>query len=290
MKNEKEKKDELLDLTKSEVVARRILRRIHCHDADHGGTLIEITGAQGSGKTSAMLSFMAYTLKHYPQEKVFWSSTYNAPLQFPKIIQHQPPGEDTYHIMVLKKSGVSFHDRDNGLKQIHPPVTTFTDFDDCFKKAKPGMCNAVFFGDRMMWIDYIHYLRSVGQWVHVFIDELSEIAPAFTGGKTWKKIRDFSNDLKEARKCMMTIVCNTQSVTDIDHRVRTKVMIKVYLPGARSDTTSRITQKALDNLDEDLIHGHEAYLEYGGKFGRNKFRDIYKPIPRIHWEARVDGQ
>ena len=59
------------------------------------------------------------------------------------------------------------------------------------------------------------------------IDEMSEIAPAFTSGKIWKQIKDLAIDLKECRKCMLNIHSNTQSVSDIDHRVRSKVMIKI---------------------------------------------------------------
>jgi RecA/RadA recombinase len=272
------------ELSKSEIIAEKILKRIHVHDIDSGGVFTEITGSQGSGKTSVMLSFMAYTMKNYPNEKIFWSSCYYAPLQFVKI------GKDNFHIMVKQNSGVTFHDRNQRLKQIYPEITYFKDYQDLYDKAKPGTCNAVFFGNRLMWIDFIHFLRSIGEWVHVYIDELSEIAPAFTSGSVWKKIRDFSIDAKEIRKCMLNLHTNTQSVSDIDHRIRSKVMVKIYLPGARTDNVSRITQKAIDNLEEDPINGNEAYIEYSGKFGKTRFKDIYKPTPGMQWEARIDGR
>ena len=280
--NSLEEKNEAGNLTKSQINAERILRRIHVHDLDSGGVFTEITGSQGSGKTSAMLSFMDYTMKHYPEEKIFWSSCYNAPLQFLKI------GSGKFHIMVKKGSGVTFHDRGKKLEQIHPEVIYFKDYKDLYEKAEPGICNAVFFGDRMRWMEYLHHLRSVGEWCHVYIDELSEISPAFSSGRTWKRIKDFAIDLKEVRKCMMNVHTNTQSVSDIDHRVRTKIMVKVYLPGARKDNVSRITQTAIDNLGEDPVHGNEAYLEFSGKFGKTVFRDIFKPIQGMQWEARVD--
>jgi hypothetical protein len=276
--------NEDFELSKSEINAERIIRRIHVHDLDSGGVFSEITGSQGSGKTSVMLSFMDYTIKNYPNEKIFWSSCYNAPLQFVKI------GEKNYHIMVLEGSGVTFHDRNHKLKKIDLPVTYFKDFDNLYEKSLKGKCNAVFFGDRYKWMDYIHYLRSVGEWCHVYIDEISELCPAFTSGKLWHKIKDFSLDLKEVRKCMMNVHTNTQSVSDIDHRVRTKLMVKVYLVGARSDNVSRITQTAIDNLDEDPEHGNEAYLEFSGKFGKTRFKDIYKPIQGMQWEARIHGK
>lgn len=276
MKNEK-------GLSKSEINAERILKRIHIHDLDIGGVFTEITGSQGSGKTSVMLSFMDYTMRHYPQEKIFFSNCYNAPFQFVKI------GKDNFTIMVKQGKNITFHDRNQKLKVIKPRVVYFNDYNDLYDKAEPGKCNAVFFGNRLEWIDFLHFLRSVGEWTHIYFDELSEIAPAFSSGKTWKKIKNFALDLKEARKCMLNVHSNSQSVSDIDHRVRSKVMVKIYLPGARSDNISRITQTAIDNLNEDPVKGNEAYLEFSGKFGRTVFKDIYRPIKGYQWEARVNG-
>jgi hypothetical protein len=272
------------EITKSEINAERILKRIHVHDLDSGGVFTEITGSQGSGKTSVMLSFMDYTIRHYPEEKIFFSNCYNGPFQFVKI------GRENFNILVKNGAGITFHDRNEKLKQIYPKITTFKNFDDLYQKAKPGKCNAVFFGDRMIWIDFLHYLRSVGEWTHVYFDELSEIAPAFSSGKTWKKIKQFSLDLKEVRKSLLNVHSNTQSISDVDHRCRSKIMIKIYLPGARADSISRITQKAIDNLSEDKVNGNEAYLEYSGKFGTTIFKDIFKPIPGMQWEARVNGE
>jgi hypothetical protein len=189
--------------------------------------------------------------------------------------------------MVEKDSGVTFHDRARKLKQIKPDVTYFNDFQDLWEKALPGKCNVVFLKNRSKWMDFIAFLRGVGEWVHVFIDEMSEVAPAFSAGKSWKKTRDFSFVLKDVRKSMINLHTNTQSVSDVDHRCRSKVMCKIYLPGSKADKFSRLTQRALDNLFEDPLHGNEAYLEFSGKFGKIQFNDIYKPDPKRHWEARV---
>jgi hypothetical protein len=138
----------------------------------------------------------------------------------------------------------------------------------------------------MDFIGFIGSLRSCGEWAHVFIDEISELAPAFSSGKAWGKIRDFSLILKDVRKCMLNVSCNSQSVSDVDHRIRSKLMCKIYLPGSKADRDSRIHQRALDNLLEDPEHGSEAFIEFSGKFGKCKFTDVYKPGD-IHWEART---
>jgi hypothetical protein len=267
------------DITKSEIIAEKLLRRCHVHDFDSGGILSLITGGMGSGKTSVMLSFANYTLKHFPQEKVFWSNTYYAPIQSLRI------GQDKHNILVLKDSNVTFHDRKERLKRIYPKVTEFNDFNDLYDKALPGKLNCVFFGNRHIWMDFIHYLRGAGEWVHVFIDELSELCPAFSSGNLFKQIGKFSIDLKECRKTMLNIHTNSQALPDCDHRVRTKIMLRIFLPGAKSGKESRLSQKALDNLLENPRYGNEGYIESAGRFGRTQFCDIYPPNRKHQWEA-----
>jgi hypothetical protein len=272
------------DLSRSEVNAQRILRRIHVHDFDSGGIYSEITGSQGSGKTSILLSFVDYTITHYPEEKIFWSECYNAPLQFPKI------GKGRFNIMIEDNTKVTFHDRAKKLKQVHVPVTTFKNYNELYDLAKPRMLNAVFLKKRTDWMDFIKWLKSNADgWSHIYIDEMSEVCPAYAHGHLWKKIGDFSFTLKDIRKSLIYLHTNTQSVSDVDHRCRSKIMLKIFLPGSRTDKNSRLTQRALDNLFEDPVKGNESYLEYSGKFGKCQFSDIYKPIPGMHWEARLYG-
>jgi len=274
--------DESIDISKSEINAEHILKRIHVHNEDAGGIFSLTTGGMGTGKTAILLSFVDYTIRNFPNEKIFFSNCFFSPLQFVKI------GEGRYHIMVKENSGITFHDRNLKLKEVFPPITYFKNNEDLYEKAIPGKLNAVFLPDRVIdTISFIHFLRSVGEWTHLYIDEFSEIAPSFTSGKQWKKIRDLSNDLKEVRKCMINIHTNSQSVSDIDFRCRTKIMCKIFLPGSQADSHSRIEQTAIDNLNEDPVGGSEGYIEMSGKFGRTVFKDIYKPNPKILWEARV---
>jgi len=266
--------------SKLEIIAAQIRDRIHNHDPDHGGVVLEITGAPGSAKTSTMLSITRKTMKDHPNEKVFFSNTYFAPMQSLRI------GMDNHKILVKRGSNVTFHDRDKKLERIYPEITYFSDYDELFESAGRGKINAVFFGDRSKWRGFLHYLRSVGEWCHVCFDEFGEVAPAHKAGKEYWEIGKFSDDLKEVRKCMVNVFQNTQSVTDIDFRVRSKIMIYVYLPGARANRSGRVMQSAIDNLDLNHKKGNEAYLEFSGRFGRMRFQDIFPPAKQ-HWEARI---
>lgn len=269
--------------SRTEVEAKRIMKRILKHDEDNGGVYVEVTGAQGAGKTSVMLGFMEQILSFYHREKVFWSSSYRAPLQFLKI------GADNFDklkFLVKRGSGVYFKNRKDG-KVLDLEVEYFDDFDDLYRKAEYGKCNAVFFGSRLMWMDFIEYLRSKYEWSHVFIDEFGEVAPSDQSGDMWKKLKQFSEVVKEVRKCDINLFTNSQSVTDVDYRIRKKIMIKVFLPGAHADGKARVTQKAIDRLDQDPVKGNQGYLDYSGKFGRLRFTKIYRPPKGVSIEARV---
>lgn len=276
--------DSVVEISRTEIEAKEIMKRIVHHDQDTGGVYVEVTGAQGSGKTSVMLGFLEQILKFYPKEKIFWSSSYKSPLQFLKL------GEENYDkikFLVKEGSGVYFVNRKTG-KKLDLNVTYFTDFDDLYEKSEYQHCNAVFFGDRMEWMNFIEFLRSKYDWTHVFIDEFGEVAPSDQSGKFWSRIKQFSEVVKEVRKCDVNLFTNSQSVTDVDYRVRKKIMVKIFLPGAHADRKARVSQKAIDNLERDPVNGNYGYLEYSGKFGRLRFTKIYRPPQGLSIEAQVE--
>jgi len=271
-------------LSKSEIIGEEILKRIHVHDYDSGGVFTLTTGAQGSAKTSTLLSFTDYAIKFHPKEKIFWSECYKAPLQIFKL------NNKKYHFYIQEDKHLIFRDRNKKNKHINIPYTTFSTYDELYEIAEPGIANVVFFGNKLYWMDYIEYLLEIGEWTHVFIDEISEICPAYQNGALWRRIKNFSNNkLKDVRKCMVNLHGNTQQPPNIDDSVRKQVMIDIFLSGARPGKHNRVTQKAIDNLERNPILGNQAYLEYSGRFGLTRFKDIYKPSPKYHIDVVPNG-
>lgn len=281
-------------ISEVEIQGRKIIQRLLVEDENLGGTFSLTTGAQGSGKTSIDLALLKAYNRKYPKDKCFWSSTYNSPLQFIKL------GLKSCHFMFFRDENgqvpVKIRDRMRDgkvvdVKKYGVPVSYFTDFDELWKQSKPNCCNAVFFGDRFKWMELLFFLRSKYQWAHIFCDEFSEIAPSDQSDVMWHRIKECSTNIKEVRKCNKNLHTNSQSVSDVDWRIRRKLQTYIYLPGARVGWNSRVYQKAVDRLTVDRRNGNMAYLESLelNVFGVTRFRNIFKPLPGISWEARVDG-
>jgi len=268
--------------SKQEAAFVEIMDRIHTQNDDIGAIFLEATGIPGVGKTAVILTFLEDTLINHPNQKCFWRNPYNAPFQFTKL------GPGKWEIFVEADSGITFHDRDARNQLIDIPFKTFTSFDDLYEKATPGKCSAVFFANQLKWIDFLRYLNGVGEWTHVFFDEYGELFPFGSSGILYKKIQEASDILKEVRKCRTNVYATTQVTSDVDYRVRNKLMVLVYMYGAKPMARSKVSQRAIDRLDRDIVKGNEGWIEYGyGIFGKGRFTKIYKPIKGQNWEAHL---
>lgn len=270
-------------VTKPQLEAREILSQLHKHDAAHGGYLIAVTGGMGQFKTGTLLLFMEHVLDNY-KEKVFFSEAIEAPLQ---VIGKIPKRKIQF--FVQKDSGIKFRNRETNKIIDDLKEKTFTDYKDLWKKSKVGQINIPFFKERLDWMEFIAYLRKPHEWVHVYIDEFAEIAPAWERGEPLKRIKNFAKTCKDIRKCMMNVMFNTQTISEIDWRIVDKIMCRVYLPGAKVPSKgSRIYQYAVDSLKKNAKKGNCAWIELPGSFGLTRFQKFYEPQKGFNIEATKD--
>lgn len=257
-------------LAKKTVNGAKITKRILERNPDNGAVAVEITGLQGSGKTSLELWFADTILKKYPEEMVLWRDSLNSPLQFTKI------GYGKYKILIEAGSQLKFAYAET-LQPANVPFTTFTDMEDLYSKCKKGKINAVYFKDEYSWIDFIKYLRIQPGWQSVFLDEYEDVCPQRCRGEQWHRNEWFGNNIKLVRKQLVSVFGNTQSNMDVDVRVRNKMMIWIYLFGARVDNMSPIFQKTVSSLKIG-----EAWLDWGHSiYGEVKFPAYYPQKPII---------
>ena len=260
-----------------ERLGKKLWERLVERNIDHGGVLGEITGAQGTSKTSALLFLADFIMAKRPREKIFLREQIEAPLQVFKL-----KDPDKYQFFIKDSADMVFQDRSHKLKEVNIPHHKFKTYAELYEKAEPNKVSVPFFDNPAEWMDFIHYLRNAGEWTNILVDEMADIAPSGSSGKQFHRISKFSEDMGAVRRCMMNVLYNTQSVSDVHWKVRKKVMFRVYFRGAKPDKSSRVKQRAIDSLDLNEVLGNEAYIEMGGEFGILRFSEIYTPDPNKH--------
>ena len=228
-----------------------------------GGCADEILGPQGTGKTSLMLSYALEIMEQHPEEIIIWRDSYQSPCMFNRV--------NNWQIFAEKGVNLEFRDiyRD---ETIELPITVFENYNELAKKMQPEQLNVVYVNDEVIgYIKLINFFRRHAGWQSIFIDEYEDIAPINESGIQYKLIAALGKNIKNIRKGLVSLFCNTQDKTGIDWRVRPKFMCYTYLSGALVDNTSEIYQQAVNSLPIG-----KGYISWYGKFGRINF-DAYEP-------------
>ncbi len=283
-------------LSRTALEGQRLLHRIFEHTEEHGAKNELIFGQPESCKTSATSFICNYFMNHHPKDYLFWRSALNAPVQIFKLPK--------WHLWVEQDSGVHFFDRNTGeditekFKQKRH-LSYFRNFEDLLKKAKPGICNGIFFKDlhyknvqndkgTLQWFRFIRYLLHKVTWYHVFLDEYQEMVKAYSGERMHWEIDRHSNDVSSARKSNVGVHANAHQTTEVDWKILTCFMIILQMYGSRMYKHSPVKKSALSALPKPTEKdGAEAWISEGGKFGKITFKRIYVLPPNMSIEARI---
>lgn len=258
-----EKADEIPDMT--ERMGRFIDNEIiMSRDTNTGGCTDEILGPQGTGKTSLMLTYAMRVMQKNPDEIVIWRDSYQSPIQFNRINRWE----------IFVEQGVELEIKDINKNQIVDlPITFFKNFEELANMVKPKQLNVVYVCDQIIgYIQLINYFKKTKGWQSIFLDEYEDIAPINCSGPKYNLIGALGNEMKNLRKGLISLFCNTQSKSQIDWRIRDTFMIETYLSGAKKDKYSSVYQQAINGLEKGV-----AWLSWEGKFGRINFPAV---VPR----------
>jgi len=223
-----------------------------------GGCTNEILGPQGTGKTSLMLNYACRIMEENPDEILIWRDSYQSQCQFNRL--------KDWEIFAQEGVTLSFRDiyRD---REIDLPVTTFSSFPDLERKVCTQQLNVIYVKDQIIdFIRLINFFRRRGGWQSFFIDEYEDIAPLNQSGAGYELIGALGSEMKNIRKGLISLFCNTQSKTQIDWRVRDTFMVETYLSGAKRDKYTSVYQHAINGLEKG-----SAWVSWEGKFGRITF-------------------
>jgi len=229
-----------------------------------GGCTTEILGPQGTGKTSLMLNYALRIISYNPDEIIIWRDSYQSPAQFNRI--------NKWEIFVEQGVDIQVKDITNN-KIVELPYIAFKNFDELNDMMKPKQLNVVYVKDQIIgYIKLINYFKNKKGWQSIFLDEYEDISPINCSGPKYNLIGALGNEMKNIRKGLISLFCNTQSKSQIDWRVRDTFMVEIYLSGAKKDKYSSVYQEAINSLEKG-----RAWLSWEGKFGRINFPPV---VPR----------
>jgi len=285
-----------MEASRCQVEAEKLIRRLFQHNEDTGAISSITTGQPGSCKTAAMCSMCDNVLVNYKKDKVFWRSALNAPIQIFKV--------SPWHIYIEKGSGIRLFDRKKNeditkrlLKE--NKVTIFETFDQLYRKAKPGVCNCVFFRDQhiknmekdngtIQWFRFIRYLLHKANWSYVFIDEYQEMVKSNSRGKLFWEIDNHADDVSTARKACVSIHSNCHQLHEIDYRCKSSYMVLNQMYGSRKDPHSPVSKRALNAMQRPTLKlGAEGWLSEGSRYGNVTFKKVYVLPKGFSIEARL---
>jgi len=224
-----------------------------------GGCLNEILGPQGTGKTSLMLSYACRIMEENPDEIIIWRDSYDSPCQFNRLKNWE----------IFAEEGTKLEVTDiNANEVVDMPIIPFKDFKQLSKIIKPQQLNVVYVCDQVIdFISLINFFKTTKGWQSIFIDEYEDIAPVNASGDNYRFVGALGREMKNIRKGLVSLFCNTQSKSQIDWRVRDTFMVETYLSGARKNKGSSVYQEAINKLEKG-----SGWVSWEGKFGR-----IYYP-------------
>ena len=283
-------------ISRSAIEGTRLLSRITQHDNRYGAKSSITFGQPESCKTAATCSIAEYFMNHYPKDPIFWRSALNAPIQVFKLPK--------WHIFIEKDSGIRLFDRNTGqdvtenLKKKRK-ITYFKGFNELLKKAKPGVCNGIFFKDlhyknvkndegTVQWFRFIRDMLHRSIWYFVFLDEYQEMVKAGNGERMYWEIDKHSNDISSARKSNVGIHANAHQTSEVDWRVITGFMIILQMYGSRAYKHSSVSKNALAAIKKPTERkGAEAWISEGGHYGKLTFKKVYELPEKHNLEARI---
>lgn len=283
-------------LSRTAIEGKYLLSRILQHIEKLGAKSELTLGQPESCKTAATCFICNYFMNHYPQDYLFWRSALNAPIQIFKLPK--------WHLYVEVDSGIHFFDRITGIDiteklKTNRKLSYFKNFNDLLKKAKPGVCNGIFFKDlhykgikvdqgTIRWFQFIRHLLHRTIWYHVFLDEYQEMVKAGNGERMYWEVDKHSNDVSSARKSNVGIHANAHQTTEVDWRVIPGFMIIIQMYGSRPYKHSPVSKQALGSIKKPNEYtGAEAWISEGGHFGKIIFKKIYVLPDDMSIEARI---
>jgi hypothetical protein len=261
------------------VEGRRLTTELTVHNNDFGGVTAVIYGSKGSGKTTLFLT-LCQTIQCYNLingnlefetsvwrggDEDYWTWL---PYERTRVFIHRD-NIDTVSFkcdenlleydrsqlpqIIVYKNNIDLYSKllRGGINVVYEP-TTYT-LTDRLKKMiqRRGVAGDELFKKKevdpiIWWFEFIDWLRVNKSLEHisVFIDEADQLLPVSPSGARWHLNLWFKDIMRALRKRNISLFMACHGYTDIDGRMRPKIMYRIYMKGACSPSESLIWKTA----------------------------------------------
>lgn len=260
------------------IEGRRLTTELTVHNNDFGGVTAVVYGSKGSGKTTLFLT-LCQTVQCYNQkgqleletsiwrggDEDYWTWL---PYERTRVFIHR----DNIDTVSFKcDEDLSEYDR----SQL-PQIIMYKNNKDLYEKLLRGGINVVYepttysltdrlkkmiqrrgvAGDELFkkkevdpiiwWFEFVDWLRVNKSLEHisVFIDEADQLLPVSPSGARWHLNLWFKDIMRALRKRNISLYLACHGYTDIDGRMRPKIMYRIYMKGACAPSESLIWKTA----------------------------------------------
>ena len=266
------------NIAKPEVMGEELWKKLFERDPRFGGVSCAFYGVPGSGKTSLMLQICKRIAATKPNEIIFWREPWGVPVQITNI-------GIPVRFFSASKLGIRIHEltEKGAVNNKDIKVYKFQHIGQLLDKIEPGI-NVIYFNDRKGWLRLFDRMKLNLTWTSVFLDEAEDIFSSRVGGKDWYLNEQFCSDIKDFRKARNSIFLNTQTDWDVDPRIKSKLMLEVFLYGSKKNKDSPLYRGVLQDIELG-----EGWITYAHSlFGKIRFDPVepqqqqYIALPKGH--------
>jgi hypothetical protein len=298
---------------------RRLTNELICHNNEFGGITAVVYGSKGSGKTTLFLTLAQIVQCYNIQtgELQYETSIWRGGDE--DYWTWLPRDRTRVYIHSLDMPSVSFKSDETLMEYDRkdlPQIISYETNKDLYLKIQSngrGCINVVYepstyaltdrlkkmiqrrgvTGDELFknkevepiiwWFEFIDWLRINKSIEHIsiFIDEADQLLPVSPSGARWHLNLWFKDIMRALRKRNISLLMACHGYTDIDGRIRPKVMYRLYMKGACAPTESLIQKTAPITLPQG------KYFIERDAWGLAKFNKIDEK-PRVLVSLRPD--
>ncbi|MBP2202219.1 hypothetical protein J3E07_001660 [Methanococcus voltae] len=266
------------------------------HNPDNGGRLGIFTGIMGTGKSTLMMRIMLKCIKQ--NEIVAWRGRPNECIHYIDgwqectVMHVYDKNKITVNLLSNKKENITnkcnimyyknpkeliknLRKCKDNINVIYAPTTYPLSnllINALHSKYTFNSSDAELSSVNYFWHEFFYLLlkKTNTDWFSLYFDEFDDIIPDVSSGTEYWLTRFFKDNIKDYRKCNVSLYCAVHNLTDIYYTIVRKFQFRIYLKGALVPNFSAVNQNTTLSLKKG------EYVIDNGNYGKASFEKLKK--------------